>query len=258
MTALPSGFDATGDFRGQVALVTGGAGGIGAAVATALDGMGAIVIAADVRKSAALPPTVEYIPLDITRRQAVQVAVDQVVARHGKLDILVNAAGVVSFGAAADLAETEWDRVLAINLKGTFLCCQAALAVMCAAGYGRIVNLGSIVGKNGGNARPWLHPEEQAAAGNVAYGVSKAGVHAMTAFLAKEAAAAGVTVNAVAPGPIATAMTSAFPSALRAAIPVGRMGAMNDVVHATLFLAGRGAGFVTGEVLDVNGGMWCD
>jgi 3-oxoacyl-[acyl-carrier protein] reductase len=188
----------------------------------------------------------------------VQAVFAETLRRHGRLDVLVNAAGVVSFGAAADLDEAEWDRVQSINLKGSFLCCQAAIAAMRRAGYGRIVNLGSIVGKNGGNARPWLHPDEQRVAGNVAYGVSKAGVHAMTAFLAKELASAGITVNAVAPGPIATRMTTAFPEPLRAAIPVGRMGAMDDVVNAVLFLAGREAGFITGEVLDVNGGMWCD
>lgn len=92
----------------------------------------------------------------------------------------------------------------------------------------------------------------------MAYGVSKAGVHAMTWFLAKEVAACGVTVNAVAPGPIATGMTANFPDALRTLIPVGRMGALSDVVEAVVFLASAKSGFITGEVLDVNGGIWCD
>ena len=117
---------------------------------------------------------------------------------------------------------------------------------------------GSLVGKNAGNARPWLAPGEQAKASNAAYGASKAGVHAITGFPAKELAPHGITVNAVAPGPIATAMTSAFPEALRQLIPVGRMGRLEDVVRAILFLGSRDNGFVTGEVLDVNGGMWCD
>ncbi|SSW70107.1 SDR family NAD(P)-dependent oxidoreductase [Achromobacter veterisilvae] len=247
-------------FAGQVALVTGGAGGIGGAVAGALAGLGARVVAADARRPDTLPPAadVDWLALDVASRDSVRDVFAETLRRHGRLDVLVNAAGVVSFGAAADLDEAEWDRVQSINLKGSFLCCQAAIAAMRRAGYGRIVNLGSIVGKNGGNARPWLHPDEQRVAGNIAYGVSKAGVHAMTAFLAKELASAGITVNAVAPGPIATRMTTAFPEPLRAAIPVGRMGAMDDVVNAVLFLAGREAGFITGEVLDVNGGMWCD
>jgi len=115
-----------------------------------------------------------------------------------------------------------------------------------------------VVGKNGGNARPWLDPGEQASAGNVAYGVSKAGVHAMTAFLAKEVAAFGVTVNAVAPGPIATTMTTRFPPALTALVPAGRMGTIDEVVAAILFLLAPRSAYITGEVLDVNGGLWCD
>jgi 3-oxoacyl-[acyl-carrier protein] reductase len=124
--------------------------------------------------------------------------------------------------------------------------------------YGRIVNLGSIIGKNGGNPRPWIDPAEQTRASNVAYGASKAGVHAMTFFLARELAADGITVNAVAPGPIATAMTTDFPAALAAMIPVGRMGRAEEVAEAVLFLAAETAGFINGEVLDVNGGMWAD
>src|SRR5690606_1166593 len=101
-------------------------------------------------------------------------------------------------------------------------------------------------------------PSEQKQAGNLAYGVSKAGVHAMTGFLAKELAAHGVTVNAIAPGPISTTMTTNFPQQLRALIPVGRMGTAADIVNAVLFLASRDSGFITGEVLDVNGGILCD
>jgi 3-oxoacyl-[acyl-carrier protein] reductase len=123
---------------------------------------------------------------------------------------------------------------------------------------GRIVNIGSIVGKNSGNARPWLDPAEQDRAGNIAYGVSKAGIHAMTGFLARELAADGITVNAVAPGPIASAMTTNFPQQLRALIPVGRMGRAEEVAAAICFLAGPEAGFITGEILDINGGMWSD
>jgi 3-oxoacyl-[acyl-carrier protein] reductase len=145
-----------------------------------------------------------------------------------------------------------------VNLKGTFLCCQAVIPAMRQAGHGRIINLGSIIGKNGGNARPWIDPGEQDRSSNVAYGVSKAGVHALTAFLARELARDGITVNAVAPGPVASAMTTNFPEALRALIPAGRMGRAEEVAAAITFLAGPEAGFITGEVLDVNGGMWSD
>jgi 3-oxoacyl-[acyl-carrier protein] reductase len=177
---------------------------------------------------------------------------------HGRVDLLVNVAGVVSFGSAEAISEQEWDRVLDINLKATFFCCQAVIAPMRQRRYGRIVNIGSVIGKNAGNARPWLAPEEQNRSSNAAYGASKAGVHVITGFLAKELAPHGITVNAVAPGPIATAMTTELPESLRRLIPVGRMGVLDDVVRAILFLGSRDNGFVNGEVLDVNGGMWCD
>ncbi|GAA4341440.1 3-oxoacyl-ACP reductase FabG [Pigmentiphaga soli] len=246
------------DFTGRVALVTGGSGSIGGGVAEALRAHGARVVAADLHGKGAAAGAEGVRPLDVTDKAAVGALVEAVEREFGGVDILVNAAGVVSFGDAHGLAEAEWDRVIDINLKGSFLACQAVMGTMKRRGYGRIVNVGSVVGKNGGNARPWLDPAEQRIAGNVAYGVSKAGVHAMTAFLAKELAASGVTVNAVAPGPIATAMTTAFPATLRALIPAGRMGTVDDVARAVLFLAAEEAGFISGEILDINGGMWCD
>jgi len=196
--------------------------------------------------------------LDVTDRAALEALVARVEGQLGTIDLLVNVAGVVSFGSAQDLAEAEWDRVIDINLKGTFLACQAVMPGMKRAGFGRIVNIGSVVGKNAGNARPWIDAAEQQRAGNVAYGVSKAGVHVLTGFLAKELGAHGITVNAVAPGPVATPMTTSFPAALKALIPAGRMGTATDVARAVLFLASRDSAFITGEVLDVNGGMLCD
>ena len=124
--------------------------------------------------------------------------------------------------------------------------------------FGRIINMGSIVGKNSGNARPWISPDEQKVASNVAYGVSKAGVHIMTGFLARELASHGITVNAVATGPGATGMTKAFPEQLRALIPMGRMGSTDDIARAVMFLAEKRADFITGETLDANGGMMSD
>lgn len=243
----------------RVALVTGGAGGIGKAVAAAMAQCGARVVAADLRTEiGASAGQVEHVRLDVTDARQVQSCVDGVMRRYGRLDILVNVAGIVSLGSAAGLTEAEWDRVLSINLKGTFLCCQAVAPSMKKAGFGRIVNMGSVLGKNGGNPRPWLDPAEQERASNVAYGVSKAGVGAITAYMSKELAAHGVTVNTVAPGPVASDMTTNFPQNLRDLIPVGRMGRAEEIAMAVLFLAAPQSAFITGETLDVNGGLWTD
>lgn len=249
----------------RAAIVTGAAGGIGSAVALSLAREGADVCLADTASTSELARAVSAlgrkaveVRLDVTRKPDVQAMVERALAAFGRLDILVTVAGTTSFGSAAALDEAEWDRVVAINLKGVFLSCQAAIAPMRAAGYGRIINIGSVLAKNGGNPRPWLAPEEQERAANVAYGASKAGVHAMTLFLAKELAAHGITVNCVAPGPIASAMTGNLPEQLKAMVPVGRMGTAEDVASAVSFLAGESASFITGEVFDVNGGLWPD
>ncbi len=243
----------------RVALVTGAAGGIGSAVTRALAECGATVVAADLDVSRIAPHSgVEAVALDVTNAAGIKSCVQNIVSRHGRLDILVNVAGVVSMGSAAELAEQEWDRVMAINLKGTFLCCQAVLPAMKQAGYGRIVNMGSVLGKNGGNPRPWIDPAEQNRASNVAYGASKAAINAVTAYLAKETASCGITVNTVAPGPVASEMTTNFPTSLRDLIPVGRMGEASEIASAVLFLASPSSGFITGETLDVNGGLFVD
>ena len=255
----------SGRLGGRAAIVTGAAGGIGSAIARAFAAEGAALCLADIVAADALAGDIAAqggravaMRVDVTQRAEVAATVAAVLAGFGRVDILVNVAGIVSFGAAATLAEAEWDRVLAINLKGTFLCCQAVIAPMRARGWGRIINLGSVIGKNGGNARPWIDPGEQLRSSNVAYGAAKAGVHALTGFLARELAADGITVNAIAPGPVASAMTTNLPETLKALIPVGRMGTAEDVAAAAVFLAGADAGFITGEVLDVNGGMWAD
>jgi 3-oxoacyl-[acyl-carrier protein] reductase len=144
------------------------------------------------------------------------------------------------------------------NLKSCFLFCQAVIKPMRAQRHGRIINLGSLLGKNGGSPRPWLDRGEQSRAGNAAYGASKAGIHALTFYLAKELAADGITVNALAPGPINAGKTANYPASLFQTIPVGRLGTPEEVADAIAFLAGDLAGFITGEVLDINGGAFPD
>ena len=249
----------------RVAIITGASGGLGRATARRFAQEGARLCLADrvpageilelVRAEGASAIEVET---DVTVAGSVQAMVERTLAEFGKVDVLVNIAGVSSHGASDDVDEAEWDRVLRGNLTSVFLCCKAVLPAMRERGYGRIVNMSSILGKNGGNPRPWIDPQEQKRAGNLAYGASKAGVHALTYFLAKENAHHGITVNAVAPGPIATHMTRNFPQTLKNLIPVGRMGQPEDVADAVAFLAGDSAGFITGEVMDVNGGAWTD
>ena len=244
----------------RVALITGAAGAIGGATARRLAQDGFALALADLWPAGVdvqLPAGLR-LQLDVRSADQVRTAVEATLAAHGRIDVLVNVAGITSFGSAQQLEEVEWLRVLDINLSGTFRCCQAVMPAMRQQGHGRIVNLGSVLGKNGGNPRPWIAPSEQRDSGNVAYGVSKAGVHAMTAYLARELASAGITVNAIAPGPVASSMTTNLSPTIRALIPVGRMGTPEDVAATVAFLASDSAGFITGEVIDVNGGMWCD
>ena len=251
--------------EGRTALITGAAGGIGSATARAFAREGADLCLSDVSDTSAIAAEVGAlgrkaveVRADVTDRAEVQKMVEAALEGLGRIDILVTVAGVTSLGNANSVDEAEWDRVIDINLKGTWLCCQAVMAPMRAQKYGRIVTVGSLIGKNGGNPRPWLNRDEQLGSSNVAYGASKAGVHAVTYFLAKELAADGITVNSVSPGPIATEMTAGVNPRLLDIIPVGRMGTTDEVADALLFLASETSGFITGETLDINGGIMVD
>jgi len=249
----------------RVAIITGAAGGLGRAAAKRFAQEGATLCLADrvpagevLEMAQAEGARAIAVAADVTDAASVQQMVERTVAEFGTIDVLVNIAGISSHGASDDIDLETWDRVLRTNLTSVFLCCKAVLPVMREKKFGRIVSTSSILGKNGGNPRPWLDPMEQKKAGSIAYGASKAGIHAVTSYLAKENARFGITVNCVAPGPIATHMTRNFPQALRDQIPLGRMGKPEDVADAMAFLAGEQAAFITGEVVDVNGGAWCD
>lgn len=246
-------------------MITGAAGGIGSATAHAFAREGADICLSDVNDTAAvaseiaaLGRRVVEIRTDVTNRTEVENMVTTAADRLGRIDILVTVAGVTSLGSADSIEEAEWDRVIDINLKGTWLCCQAVMGQMRNQKYGRIVTVGSLIGKNGGNPRPWISKDEQLGSSNAAYGASKAGVHAVTFFLAKELAAEGITVNSVSPGPIKTEMITMARPGLSEIIPVGRMGTTDEVADSILFLASETSGFITGETLDINGGIMVD
>jgi 3-oxoacyl-[acyl-carrier protein] reductase len=172
--------------------------------------------------------------------------VDRCVAELGRLDILVNNAGITRDALGIRLKPADWDIVMGVNLTGTWLCSQAALKVMIKQRAGRIINISSVVGVMGN-------------VGQANYAASKAGVIGLTKALAREGASREVTVNAIAPGFIDTAMTQALPEKIReellSHIPLGRLGSPEDVAHAVLFLSGDGACYITGQVIHINGGM---
>ena len=244
------------NFTDQTAVVTGGSRGLGRAVCLELAKGGANVVlcyagnasaAQETAKACeALGAQVLAVKCDVSDAAQVKELMDAAVARFGRIDILVNNAGITRDGLLMTMKEEDFDAVTATNLKGTFLCMKAVARLMMRQRYGRIVNLSSVVGLRGN-------------AGQVNYAASKAGVIGMTKSLAKELASRGVTVNAVAPGFIATDMTAAMPEAAKtatlAAIPMGRLGAPEDVAKAVAFLASDEAVYVTGQVLAVDGGM---
>jgi 3-oxoacyl-[acyl-carrier protein] reductase len=244
------------DFAGKTAVVTGGSRGLGRAICLELAKGGANVVLCYAGNEAAAGETVAAcealgakalaVRCDVAQADEVKALMDAAVQAFGRIDILVNNAGITRDGLLMMMKEADFDAVINANLKGTFLCMKAVSRLMMKQRYGRIVNLSSVVGLRGN-------------AGQVNYAASKAGVIGMTKSLAKELASRGVTVNAVAPGFIDTDMTAAMPQAAReatlASIPMGRMGAPEDVARAVAFLASDQAAYVTGQVLAVDGGM---
>lgn len=238
----------------RVAIVTGGARGIGRAIGEAFTAEGAHVVLTDidvtVLEAAGRDNDSFSVVADVTDEAAVRAMVKQVTRRHGRIDILVNNAGICPLTPFESISRAEWDRVLAINLTGAFLCSQAVAPVMTHARYGRIINLSSVAGKMGG-VTVGAH-----------YAASKAGLLGLTWSLAKIYAPFGITANAIAPVTAETDLTGAWPTEtlerIRQSIPLGRLARVGDVAAAAVFLASEEAGFITGEVLDVNGGFLMD
>ena len=243
----------TGRLLGKTVLVTGAGRGIGRAIAQVMAQQGAQVAAADVdmdsseRLAAALPTKSLALCMDITSSEKVRSGVEKTIEYFGQLDILVNNAGYLVFTTYDDCSEAVWDRIVDVNMKGTFFCCQAVLKHMKARKQGVIINMSSLAAKTGG------------VAAGPPYAASKAGVSALTIGLARTVAEHGIRVNAIAPGVIETAMTdSAEHAPLKAQIPIGHTGQPEDVANCALFLASDEARHITGEVIDVNGGVYMD
>ena len=240
------------DLSGMTALVTGASGGIGSAVAKALAGQGATVALSGTReealsKVAADIPGAVILPCNLSDAAAVDGLVPRAVEMlSGKLDILVNNAGVTRDNLVMRMKDEEWDAVIRVNLEAAFRLIRAAAKPMMKARFGRIISVTSVVGTTG-------NP------GQANYAASKGALVAMSKSVAQELASRGVTVNCVAPGFIATAMTEGLPEAhkdaLNARIPAGAMGTGDDIAAAVAYLASREAGYVTGQTLHVNGGM---
>lgn len=247
--------------QGRTALVTGGARGIGAGIARALAREGAAVAVCDllpcediVAELRAQGAQVLGLQADVTDIGQVQRSVDETVASLGRLDILVNNAGVVHRHSFMDTTVDVWDTVLNIVLRGVFLGMQAAYPHMCRQGYGKIVNVSSISGIIGGAvSKPDDPPELRRGRSGPAYAAAKGGVLALTRWAAKDFAKDGIWVNAIAPGAVETEMTKGYDYGVRS-LPIPRYGQPQDMAEAVLFLASCSSNYITGQVLNVDGG----
>ena len=242
--------------QGRIALVTGASQGIGRACALALAEAGATVALAARNETRLAEVAAEIeaaggkaaaFALDVASEESIKTGAKAILERFGKVEVLVNNAGITRDGLVLRMKRADWDDVLATNLTGAFLLTQALLSAMLRNRWGRIINISSVVGRTG-------------QAGQMNYAATKAGLIGMTRSLAREVASRGVTVNAVAPGYIETPMTAVLDekqtAAMIAQIPLGRAGTDADIAQAVVYLASEGAGYVTGHVLDVNGGMF--
>jgi len=239
----------------RVAIVTGAARGIGKAIAVVLAQNGSDVVVADLNIKKAQETADEIsksgrralpVQVDISSGRQVSDMVNKTLENFGKIDILVNNAGIIELMSIFDITEKQWDRIMSVNLKGNFLCSRAVLDAMAKSRSGKIINIASDAGKTG-STLPAAH-----------YAASKAGIICLTKSLARELAPLGIRVNAVSPGLIETDMTGDIITQREAKIPVGRVGKPEDVAGAVLFLASDDADYITGEILDVNGGLIMD
>jgi 3-oxoacyl-[acyl-carrier protein] reductase len=242
--------------EGRVALVTGSAQGIGRATALTLAEAGASIVLADIPRPK-LDETVQEFQnlghkvlkcvVDVTDPVTIQKMMEEIIAAWGKIDILVNNAGITKDNLVMRMKSEDWEAVLKVNLTGAFSCIRAALPAMVRQRYGRIINIASVVAQVGN-------------VGQANYIASKAGIIGLTKAVAAEVARRNITVNAVAPGFISTAMTEGLPAEIKekmlGVIPLGRMGTAREVANGVLFLASEEASYITGHVLNINGGMY--
>jgi 3-oxoacyl-[acyl-carrier protein] reductase len=242
--------------EGRIAIVTGAARGIGKTIAETLAKRGANIIVADLRAEQAVATAQEIatvtgrktlaLSADVSKTESAREMVEKAIAEFGRVDILVNNAGVTRDNLIMRMEEADWDLVIDINLKGAWNCSKAVIRQMMKQRYGRVVNIASVSGLAG-------------QAGQTNYSASKAGLVGMTKALAREVASRQITVNAVAPGFIPTALTQDLPTDLKEAslkmIPLGRWGTPEEIAYAVAFLASDDAAYITGHVLSVDGGM---
>jgi 3-oxoacyl-[acyl-carrier protein] reductase len=239
----------------RVAIVTGSGQGIGRQIALKFAELGASVVVCDVNVESAKGVAAEIqaggassaaLQVNVASPEEVSGLVDQTMSTFGRIDILVNNAGVTRDGLLVRMSESDWDQVLSVNLKGAFLCTQGVLRHMMKQRWGRIINIASVVGLIGNS-------------GQANYASSKAGLIALTKTVAREVASRNITANAIAPGFIDTGMTSVLPDNVKelflTQIPLGYMGTADDVANAAAFLASEESRYITGHVLNVNGGL---